>query len=366
MLAHFKDYNDIVGDHPQNLRATTLAFNAFALTHEEKYKQWLVEYVDAWTKRAADNGGIMPSNVGLDGKIGGAADGKWYGGVYGWGFSVIVPQTGKPTDRNRTMSGFSGLMNAMLVTGDERYLDVWRTQCDKINAAAKSIDGKLQYPRMYGDDGWYGWIAAPYAEHALELYCLSMRDADRQRLPRNPWLDFLDGKNERYAESALRRDLEGIRSRMAAMQLDTTTPDTRLSDDPFQYNPAQVESLLHLAMGCPHPGRGGNIIGARVRYFDADRRRAGLPQDVAALVTSMSADETKLTLVNVGVVDERTVIVQAGAYGEHEITTVTATGNDPRQIDAPAATIRLAPGCGGELTIRHRRYAHPPTLEMPF
>lgn len=366
MLAHFKDYNDIVGDHPQNLRATTLAFNAFALTHEEKYKQWLVEYVDAWTKRAADNGGIMPSNVGLDGKIGGAADGKWYGGVYGWGFSVIVPQTGKPADRNRTMSGFSGLMNAMLVTGDERYLDVWRTQCDKINAAAKSIDGKLQYPRMYGDDGWYGWTVLPYAEHALELYCLSMREEDRRRLPRNPWLDFLDGKNERYAESALRRDLEGIRSRMAAMQLDTTTPDTRLSDDPFQYNPAQVESLLHLAMGCPHPGRGGNIIGARVRYFDADRRRAGLPEDVAALVTSMSADETKLTLVNVGLVDERTVIVQAGAYGEHEITTVAATGDDPRQIDAPTATIRLAPGCGGELTIRHRRYARPPTLEMPF
>ena len=27
-------------------------------------------------------------NIGLDGKIGGAAGGKWYGGVYGWGFTV--------------------------------------------------------------------------------------------------------------------------------------------------------------------------------------------------------------------------------------------------------------------------------------
>ena len=48
MLEHFRDYNDIVGDHPQNLLATTLALNAYMLTHEPKYKTWLLEYVDAW------------------------------------------------------------------------------------------------------------------------------------------------------------------------------------------------------------------------------------------------------------------------------------------------------------------------------
>ena len=31
MVEHFKDYNDTVGDHPQNLKATTLAFNAYVL-----------------------------------------------------------------------------------------------------------------------------------------------------------------------------------------------------------------------------------------------------------------------------------------------------------------------------------------------
>ena len=41
-----------------------------------------------------DNGGIIPTNIGLDGTIGGACGGKWYGGVYGWGFSVIDPATG--------------------------------------------------------------------------------------------------------------------------------------------------------------------------------------------------------------------------------------------------------------------------------
>ena len=91
MLEHFQDYNDIVGDHPLNLGATNLALNAYMLTHEERYKSWVLDYVGAWRQRMLDNGGIIPTNIGLDGKIGGACGGKWYGGVYGWGFSVIDP-----------------------------------------------------------------------------------------------------------------------------------------------------------------------------------------------------------------------------------------------------------------------------------
>ena len=35
MVAHFKDYNDIVGDHPQNLLTTSLALNAYMLTGDD-------------------------------------------------------------------------------------------------------------------------------------------------------------------------------------------------------------------------------------------------------------------------------------------------------------------------------------------
>jgi hypothetical protein len=55
MLAHFQDYNDIVGDNPLNLLATSLALNAYMATGEPKYKQWLLEYVDAWHQRMLDN-----------------------------------------------------------------------------------------------------------------------------------------------------------------------------------------------------------------------------------------------------------------------------------------------------------------------
>ena len=92
MLAHFEGYGDVVGDHPLNLASTQLATNAYMLTHEQKYKDWVLGYADAWAERAHANGGIIPSKVGLDGKIGGE-EGKWYAGTYGWSFSPIVPMT---------------------------------------------------------------------------------------------------------------------------------------------------------------------------------------------------------------------------------------------------------------------------------
>jgi hypothetical protein len=42
MLAHFKDYNDVAGDHPLNLLSTTLALNAYLATGEQKYRAWLL------------------------------------------------------------------------------------------------------------------------------------------------------------------------------------------------------------------------------------------------------------------------------------------------------------------------------------
>src|SRR5262245_15096736 len=69
MLAHFEEYTDIVGDHPLNLLSTTLALNAYMLTGEDRYKRWLLEYVDAWHDRMKANNHIIPSNVGLDGTI---------------------------------------------------------------------------------------------------------------------------------------------------------------------------------------------------------------------------------------------------------------------------------------------------------
>jgi hypothetical protein len=364
MLDHFKDYGDIVGDHPQNLRTTILALNAYALTHEKKYKDWALEYADAWAERAKANNGVMPSKIGLDGKIGGES-GKWYAGTYGWGFSVVVPQTGKIDHRPRTQSGWSGMRTAFLLTGDDRYLDVWRKQIDTINANRRMNAGRWEYPRMYGDDGWYAFVPAPYAENADELYALSMREDDAKRAGDDPWRDFLNGTNPGYPERALSADLARIRSRVAGLRRDSTTPDTRLADDPMKYNPASIHGLLALAMGGVHPGVGGNSLVARLRYFDPDKRRAGLPDDVAALVERLTPDEATVTLVNINQLNSRTIVVQGGAYGEHQLASAKLADTQTA-VDSSRVTIKLSPGAGATLTLKMKRHANQPTLGLPW
>jgi hypothetical protein len=365
MLAHFEDYTDTVGDHPQNLQATTLAFNAFALTQESKYKAWVLEYVDAWAKRAADNGDILPSNIGLDGTIGGAAGGKWYGGVYGWGFTVKVPQTGELAHRSRTKAGWVGFRSAYLLTGEDRYLDVWRRQIAAINAQRKMEGGQWVYPRMHGDNGWYDWTPAPYSEHALELYCLSQREADAKLVPPTAWLEFLAGKDPEYPVRALQADLARVRTRVAAIRADGSTPDTRLADDPMRLNPASIQGLLELSLGAVHPGIGGNTLTAAVRYFDPETRRPGMPEDVAALVEKQAAEEIVLTLVNINQLEPRRVVLQAGAYGEHQLNAVvTPAGIVP--AGGRRAEVVLAPGAGARLTLLVKRHALPPTFAQPW
>ena len=109
MLAHFKDYTDVVGDHPQNMVATALGLNAYALTGEAQYKDWVLEYVEAWRQRTLANDGIIPTNIGLDGTIGGECDGKWYGGVTAGPLPSRCPRLGRWPAATRTGWGFRAL-----------------------------------------------------------------------------------------------------------------------------------------------------------------------------------------------------------------------------------------------------------------
>ena len=128
---------------------------------------------------------------------------------------------------------------------------------------------------MYDDNGWYNFTPGRYTSGGLETWYHSMKDSDRSLFPGNSWVAFLDGKNPNYPASALRGDLERIRSRVAGSRADTTTPDTRLADDPMKFNPASVGSLIQLMLGGIHPGHRGQVLHARVRYFDPVARRAG-------------------------------------------------------------------------------------------
>jgi hypothetical protein len=366
-LAHYEEYGDVVGDHFLNLVATTLPTNAFLIAGESKYKNWIVEYMDAWLNRMAKNDGVIPSFVDLDGRIGGP-QGQWWRNAYGWGFSPVNPVTGRREDRNRIPRALVGFSNALLVTGDRKYVDAWRRMTDAVNAHARTIDGRTQYPTMYGADGWYGWRSTPWDVGALDVWYWSQEKRDRDRVGDHAWLRFLEGQDAGYPERVLQRDLDALAERLTATRRDTTPPNRRLADNMLDFNPASTDGMVQLMWGALLPGREGGLLNARLRYFDPDRRRAGVPDDVAALVSSLSDTRTTVTLVNTNASTRRTVIVQGGAYGEHELVDVTLGSSSGKTIpiNSPLVTVQLEPGAGQTLEFTMKRYANVPTSLHPW
>jgi hypothetical protein len=366
MLDHYQEYGDVAGDHFLNLVATTLPTDAYMLANEAKYKKWLVEYMDAWLDRMKQNNGIIPSFVDQDGKIGGP-EGKWWNNAYGWGFSPVNPTNGRRENRNRIPRAVIGFSNAVLVSGDMKYADAWRNMMDSINSHVRDMNGRKQYPSMYGADGWYGWQNTPWNVGALELWFWSQKAEDANRLgnARQGWVNFLQGQNPDYPELALQRDFEIFADRTQRMRDYKTPPDRRLADNMLDLNPATTGALIQLMCGGIPPGADGSLLNARLRYFDPDRKRAGVPEDVAALVSEMTDTQTVVTLINLNATQPRTVIVQGGGYGEHQLVSVTA-GGKTTAVNSPLLKVQLDPGCGQKLVLEMKRYVNAPTVLHPW
>lgn len=368
MVAHFKDYNDVAGDHPLNMGVTTMTLNAYMIDGNQTYGNWTKDYLDAWVERTEQNNGIIPTNIGLDGTIGGECGGRWYGGVYGWGFSTM--QTGeragiiahRPYFLHRVHWSFG---NGLLLTGDQKYVDTWRGVIDYINAQGKVDNGQTLYPRMHGDDGWYDYQPEPFDNGALHVYYWSMDRSDLERLPTDGWIGFLEGQNPDYPVQALQEDISIVRSRMERMREDLSSPDTRMSDDPNGTNPASVDALIQLMLGGIPTEHFGHPLHCRFRYFDPSRNRPGMPEDVAALVEELHDDSATLTLVNTNQVSPRTVIVNGGAYGEHQIIEVSDECGTTR-VDDACFTVKLDPGCGSRLRVAMKRYVNRPSFAFPW
>ncbi|WP_298400243.1 hypothetical protein [Sphingobium sp.] len=369
-LDHYAEYGDVVGDNPLNLQATTLGLNAYALGGGDRFRVWALDYLSAWAERAVRNDDILPSHVRPDGTVGD----DWWRGVYGWGFSPRVPQTGVRENRNRVPRSITAFMGGLLMSGDMAYIDLWRRQSDRLNNASRLIDGVMSTPTMHGADGWYGWKPGPVRTNGFEIWYMTQKPQDRANAGDDPWIAFLEGRNPAYPEQALGADLKRVADRVAARQADTTTPQTRLADWPIDINPASVKALVQLMTGGLHiarppwsktsPPQGGVPLHCRLRYFDPAARRAGVPADVGALVHSMSDRQTDVTVVNLGQ-RPRSVTIQGGAYAEHRIDAVTLDGRT-MAINGRDVTIGLEPGCGARLTIAMTRFANRPTLAFPW
>lgn len=374
MLAHCAEYLDSAGDNFLNLAATSLHLNAFMLTGEAKYRTWLLEYVDAWKRRTEECGGNIPSNIGLDGKPGGEHGGQWWKGTYGWNFTIFDGEIEQIAHRNYLTAGaWPGFGNALLASGDQSYVATLRRQMDNIFAQKKVVNGRTVIPRMYGDPRgykyngppqWYQFEENMHGARLAEIYLWSMDRRDLERVEKEPWIDYLEGKDPEYPVKALRTDLEMVRRKMELIRNDPTSADTRLADYLLDLNPAATGALTNLTLGGYFAGRIWTLH-SRFRYFDPVRRRSGLPEDVGALVEKLGADSAALVLVNVNAVEPREVIVQAGGYGEHRFLEASVNG---QTLPLSGATLRvkLEPGCGARIQFRMERYANRPALRTPW
>lgn len=363
------------GDHPQNLITTNLAMTAYMLTGEQKYRDWILEYVDAWAERAAKNGGNLPSNIGLDGSIGGEWDGKWWGGVYGWNFRPLTPDgSAENPGNNYVMRGARiGFGIAFLLTGDQKYMYPLRKQIDNMYDAAKIVDGKMMVPHKYGDDGWYAYIDNSIRgggnvnywslPELTDIYTWTWKSSDLPKIADEPWVQFSLGQRPSFPMEAMAQDFDRIRSQVARVRVDDSTADTRGSSDMPVVT--ATASLINLMLGANDPGSGGNVLHAQVRYFDRAARRPGLPRDVGALVERVTPEAVTLTLVNTNAVKSAKLIVQTGAYAEHDAVSVIVGGTSVDVGDSQFA-VDLAAGSGAQMTIRMKRYVNQPTFAFPW
>ena len=414
-----------IGDTAVNLAVAGLVHNALLLTGQDRYRDWIAEYVGAWRERAAGNRGIVPDNVAPDGTVGGLLEGRWYGGHYGWSWPHGWYTVGH--------AAMVAALAAVHATGDESFLDLVRPALDEIIDNGKTMayveaDSSLRskwtvqlaedvhtptlhVPFRHDDRGWFDYnpmlMGVPTA-----LWHHSFSDADQARIERlrsasgydwrtvrafrskeeagheEPWFAFLAGDDPGYPERILAAAQAQVRHRLARMELyrDLEVPEADIHVWQ-QSNPVVTEALVQLTWGGPQVIYNGGLQQARVRYHDADTRRPGLPDGVAALVSSIDPRATVIELINLDPRTPRSLIVQAGAFAEHTIRTVVHTVcDDPswvggmydyghsapvvdtaeQRVDGPYVRIDLPPSSKIRLSLDLDLRTRTPSYRTPF
>ena len=111
----------------------------------------------------------------------------------------------------------------------------------------------------------------------------------------------------------------------------------------------------------------GGHLHVAVRYFDLANRRPGLPEDVSALVEKLSATSIELVLVNTSTVSSRTLIIQGGAFGEHQIMEAKdKKSGEVTKVNGKYLQIDLDPGSEISLELTVDRFANQPSYQTPF
>lgn len=407
-------------DVPVNLAVTGLMTNAYLYTGEEKYKDWVLKYVDAWMERIEKNKGLLPDNIGQTGKVGEYRNGQWWGGLYGWygryGLMMMFSQLSVATE------------NAYMLSGDPKYLNLLRSQIASLMQRSKTTkEGQLLVPYRYRKAGWYSYRPMMIQDLA-HLWHASMDSADWRRVevlmkgnkfrplwdegiwgtntlneddnqvwePGEPFdwteeistgdrtfgsseharLTYYAGKNPDWPVESLKADYREVIKRVNFMKKDKRDIHEINGDDLYPNNPVITKALVQTTMGTPQTIYNGGLLRATVRYFDAEKKKPGLPKDVSALVESLQENQVVVNIVNLNGIDDCRVILQAGAFGEHLFTNVSYQKNNENAdgnlkkvesgINNTYFVVELPPSTSIKLNIGLRRFVNKPSYAFPW
>ena len=379
------------GDVPINLTAAPLIANAFLYTAEDKYRRWVTDYLSKWMELTEQNGGITPDNVGLSGKIGEYTGGHWWGGYYGWKW----PRGG--TDI--VLASLTAAKVAVLLTGESQWLALPRSQMGVLRERSEIRDGISMVPIRYDDSRrWYHFVpepALPYVhlwhtsqdrvdwEHIERLGNLALEAGQINDMDLG-WAYFLQGRNPDFPVEALQADLKFTQRKLRRVLNERGDPETWFDAHWLSLEPMPTDNLVRLTVGGLPVHKRGEMLHSYLRYFDLDSRNPGLPQGVAALVTSIGGDTVQIEIVNTNLFENRSMVVQGGAYGEHVITDVTyldterfrGPGSSPNEsaglsersvrVDGRYFRINMGPGTGTSVKIGLRRFSAQPSYAFPW
>ena len=387
-------FDDMVlnGDIANNLAATGLVTNAYLYTGESKYKEWVLEYVEAWIDRIQTNDGIIPDNVGPTGQPGEQRGGQWWGGLYGWatrGFNNIAH------------SITIGAQCAVLLSGDYSYLELLRSQIKVVLDQAKSRDdGQLLVPLKHGVDGWDGYMPVRVKELA-HLYHASMTSEDRDLMlmaregdvDRN-WnevvtegqknagnaecarFQYYEGLKPGWPEEALSAELQQVAEILEVTSNERRTVEQLIVENIHPPLPVVTKTLNQIMLGAPQPVYNGGLNQGMVRYFSPPSpsssgeakevgARPGLPDDVAALVDQLGPKVVGVHLVNTGHEQTRRVVVQAGMYGEHQFTHAKIK-DQTIPVEGKYVSVELPPSTSVRISFGVDRHVNDPSYAFPW
>jgi hypothetical protein len=384
------------GDVPINLTSTPLIANAYLYTGDSRYIDWVKEYVGAWEERTEKNDGITPDNVGLSGKIG-EYTGHWWGGYYGWMWVGGAPHI----IRAELTSG----KVATMLTGNNRWMELPRSQLAMLRKHGKTENGEFLVPIRHNETGWHRFQRENPSDY-VHLWFMSHDDRDWSEIERLAnaqkrsngqitdedleWVYFVKGQNPGFAERALARDLRTVIRKIEFIQNEHGDPETWVDNKWILSDPMMLENLTRLSVGGLPVKVQGEMLYSQVRYFDGERRRSGLPPDVAALVTRIEKDWIEIEVINLNALESRQLIIQGGAYGEHHFSSVEFQQiaeiqppardlKNPRngmlepvvsqsslELEGAAFGVSLAPGSGSKLKIQIERNAGQPSYDFPW